>query len=64
MPAASVPKDHPFAQLSGADNLIVFTTARYHERPLIVRGPGAGADVTAAGMFSDLVQIIKCSRRT
>ncbi|KAG1650395.1 hypothetical protein FOA52_009427, partial [Chlamydomonas sp. UWO 241] len=59
----SVPKDHPFAQLSGADNLVVFTTERYKERPLIIRGPGAGADVTAAGMFADIVQIIKCSRK-
>ncbi|KAG8087132.1 hypothetical protein GUJ93_ZPchr0010g8610 [Zizania palustris] len=40
-------RDHPFAQLSGSDNIIAFTTSRYKEQPLIVRGPGAGAEVTA-----------------
>lgn len=35
-------KDHPFSQLSGSDNIIAFTTTRYKEQPLIVRGPGAG----------------------
>ena len=39
------PKSHPFAQLQGSDNIISFTTARYFKQPLIVRGPGAGADV-------------------
>ncbi|KAG0461628.1 hypothetical protein HPP92_021925 [Vanilla planifolia] len=37
-------KDHPFAQLSGSDNIIAFTTARYNAQPLIIRGPGAGAE--------------------
>ncbi|KAK9162113.1 hypothetical protein Syun_003015 [Stephania yunnanensis] len=49
--------DHPFAQLSGSDNIIAFTTARYKEQPLIVRGPGAGAQVTAGGVFSDILQL-------
>eukprot|EP00195_Chlamydomonas_chlamydogama_P012101 CAMPEP_0202897424 /NCGR_PEP_ID=MMETSP1392-20130828/6184_1 /ASSEMBLY_ACC=CAM_ASM_000868 /TAXON_ID=225041 /ORGANISM="Chlamydomonas chlamydogama, Strain SAG 11-48b" /LENGTH=426 /DNA_ID=CAMNT_0049583049 /DNA_START=61 /DNA_END=1342 /DNA_ORIENTATION=- len=53
----SYPRSHPFAQLSGSDNLIVFTTERYRDRPLIVRGPGAGAEVTAAGVFADLIQV-------
>ena len=44
--------DHPFYNLSGSDNMIVFTTERYSERPLVVRGPGAGAEVTAAGVFA------------
>ncbi|EFJ40145.1 hypothetical protein VOLCADRAFT_31472, partial [Volvox carteri f. nagariensis] len=48
---------HPFAQLSGSDNLVVFTTERYLERPLIVRGPGAGPEVTAGGVFVDLLQV-------
>lgn len=51
------PKDHPFAQLSGSDNIIAFTTQRYSKQPLIVRGPGAGAEVTAGGVFSDLLRL-------
>ncbi|XP_057974069.1 bifunctional aspartokinase/homoserine dehydrogenase 1, chloroplastic-like isoform X2 [Malania oleifera] len=50
-------KDHPFAQLSGSDNIIAFTTARYKQQPLIVRGPGAGAQVTAGGIFSDILRL-------
>ncbi|KAJ9676289.1 hypothetical protein PVL29_025014 [Vitis rotundifolia] len=49
--------DHPFAQLSGSDNIIAFTTARYKNQPLIVRGPGAGAQVTAGGIFSDVLRL-------
>ncbi|KAI4329113.1 hypothetical protein L6164_021413 [Bauhinia variegata] len=49
-------KDHPFAQLSGSDNIIAFTT-RYKNQPLIVRGPGAGAQVTAGGVFSDILRL-------
>jgi aspartokinase/homoserine dehydrogenase 1 len=51
------PQDHPFAQLSGSDNIIAFTTQRYSKQPLIVRGPGAGAEVTAGGVFSDLLRL-------
>ncbi|KAL8230835.1 hypothetical protein R6Q57_000613 [Mikania cordata] len=50
-------KQHPFAQLSGSDNIISFTTERYNKQPLIVRGPGAGAEVTAGGIFSDLLRL-------
>ncbi|RWR83943.1 Aspartate/glutamate/uridylate kinase [Cinnamomum micranthum f. kanehirae] len=50
-------KDHPFAQLSGSDNIIAFTTMRYKEQPLIIRGPGAGAQVTAGGVFSDILRL-------
>ncbi|KAK9826886.1 hypothetical protein WJX81_004474 [Elliptochloris bilobata] len=50
-------KDHPFAQLQGSDNIIAFTTQRYAHQPLIVRGPGAGAEVTAGGVFSDLLRL-------
>ncbi|WP_257669503.1 bifunctional aspartate kinase/homoserine dehydrogenase I [Parapedobacter tibetensis] len=52
-----VDKDHPFFTLSGSDNVISFTTERYKERPLVVKGPGAGAEVTAAGVFADLVNV-------
>ncbi len=49
--------DHPFYMMSGADNIIAFTTDRYYERPMVVKGPGAGAEVTAAGVFSDLINV-------
>ncbi len=52
-----VDQDHPFYHLDGSDNMIVFTTARYRERPLVVRGPGAGAEVTAAGIFAEIIKI-------
>ncbi len=47
----------PFYTLSGSDNMIVFTTERYKDRPLVVRGPGAGAEVTAAGLFAEIITI-------
>lgn len=53
----AVDASHPFFGLSGSDNMIVFTTERYKERPLVVRGPGAGAAVTAAGVFAEVVRI-------
>ncbi|GFR49787.1 hypothetical protein Agub_g11724 [Astrephomene gubernaculifera] len=59
----SYPSGHPFAQLSGSDNLLVITSERYLERPLCVRGPGAGAEVTAAGVFGDLIQVIRSHPR-
>lgn len=52
-----VDSEHPFYSLSGSDNIISFTTDRYKERPLVVKGPGAGAEVTAAGVFADLVNV-------
>ncbi len=48
---------HPFYMLSGSDNMIVFTTERYKDRPLVVQGPGAGAEVTAAGIFAEIIKI-------
>ena len=51
------PKDNAFAQLSGSDNIIAFSTYRYNAQPLIIRGPGAGAEVTAGGVFSDLLRL-------
>jgi bifunctional aspartokinase / homoserine dehydrogenase 1 len=48
---------NPFFSLEGSDNMIVFTTERYRERPLVVRGPGAGAEVTAAGVFAEIITI-------
>lgn len=53
----TVDSSHPFYFLSGTDNMIVFTTERYKDRPLVVRGPGAGAEVTAAGIFAEIIKI-------
>jgi aspartokinase/homoserine dehydrogenase 1 len=52
-----VDENHPFYALSGSDNIISFSTERYKERPLVVKGPGAGAEVTAGGVFADLVNV-------
>lgn len=53
----SVDDSSPFYSLSGSDNMIVFHTHRYNKTPLVVRGPGAGADVTAAGVLSEIINI-------
>ncbi|MBU0695126.1 MAG: bifunctional aspartate kinase/homoserine dehydrogenase I [Bacteroidetes bacterium] len=53
----AVGADHPFYALSGSDNIIAFTTDRYNETQMVVKGPGAGAAVTAAGVFADLVKV-------
>ncbi len=53
----TVDAQHPFYSLSGSDNIILLTTERYNERPMVIRGPGAGAEVTAAGVFADLIRI-------
>jgi aspartokinase/homoserine dehydrogenase 1 len=52
------PKTHPVASAKGSDNLIAFTTKRYSRTPLVVQGPGAGADVTAMGVFSDVLKLL------
>lgn len=53
----SVGAEHPFYNLSGSDNMIAFTTERYKDRPLVIKGPGAGAEVTAAGVFAEIISI-------
>lgn len=50
-----IQQDSPFYNLGGSDNMIVFTTQRYQQRPLVIRGPGAGAEVTAAGIFAEII---------
>ena len=52
-----VPNDHDFYNLKGSDNIILFYTNRYKEQPLIVKGAGAGGEVTAAGIFADIIRI-------
>jgi len=52
-----VSQQHPFYNLDVTDNIIAFTTRRYNKTPLVIKGPGAGAEVTAAGVLAD---ILKC----
>jgi homoserine dehydrogenase len=52
------PRNHPVAAAKGSDNVIAFTTKRYSRTPLVVQGPGAGADVTAMGIFSDVLKLL------
>ena len=52
-----IPKDHDFYKLEGSDNIVLFYTDRYQEQPLVVKGAGAGADVTASGIFADIIRI-------
>lgn len=53
----SVDAAHPFYGLAGSDNMISYTTKRYEKNPLVIKGPGAGAAVTAAGVFADIIRI-------
>jgi aspartokinase/homoserine dehydrogenase 1 len=52
----SIGPDHNFANLSGKDNAVLFYTNRYSDQPLVIKGAGAGADVTAAGVFADIIR--------
>lgn len=54
-----VPASSAIGSLRGPDNILVFTTERYAENPLVVRGPGAGASVTAAGVLGDILKIAR-----
>jgi aspartokinase/homoserine dehydrogenase 1 len=54
---AELAADHALAHLHLTDNMVQFTTARYADNPLVVQGPGAGPDVTAAGVFADLLRV-------
>ncbi|KAA8497890.1 Bifunctional aspartokinase/homoserine dehydrogenase 2, chloroplastic [Porphyridium purpureum] len=51
------PETHPFGALKGSDNIVLFRTVRYDAQPLTIRGPGAGAAVTAAGVFGDVLRL-------
>jgi aspartokinase/homoserine dehydrogenase 1 len=54
-----VKEGHDFYNLEGSDNIILFYTNRYKDQPLIVKGAGAGSDVTASGIFADIIRIGK-----
>ncbi len=53
----TVGRSHPFFNLAGSENIVSFTTERYKYNPLVVKGPGAGAEVTASGVFADIMSI-------
>ena len=53
----AVDSHHPFFDLEGSNNIIMISTERYHEYPMVIKGYGAGADVTAAGVFADIISI-------
>ncbi|TVQ45250.1 MAG: bifunctional aspartate kinase/homoserine dehydrogenase I [Gammaproteobacteria bacterium] len=50
-------RDHPFARINLTDNIVQFQTRRYSQNPLIIQGPGAGPEVTAGGVFADLLRL-------
>ena len=52
-----IPEGHSFYVLDGSNNIILLTTERYHLHPMLIQGYGAGADVTAAGVFADIMSI-------
>ncbi len=52
-----IPRGHPFYDLEGSNNIICLTTERYREYPMLIQGYGAGADVTAAGVFADIMRV-------
>ena len=53
----ALPQAHPLARLVGSSNQLVYTTARYAALPLVITGPGAGADVTASGVLDDILHL-------
>tara|TARA_Y100000385_G_scaffold291783_1_gene372306 strand:- start:5208 stop:7658 length:2451 start_codon:yes stop_codon:yes gene_type:complete len=54
-----IPEGHPFYNLEGKDNIVMFYTNRYKDQPMIIKGAGAGSEVTASGLFSDIIRIAK-----
>ncbi|GGD41802.1 bifunctional aspartate kinase/homoserine dehydrogenase I [Muriicola marianensis] len=52
-----IPAGHDFYSLAGSDNIVLFYTKRYPKQPLIIKGAGAGADVTASGIFADIIRV-------
>jgi len=53
-----IPADSDFYHLYGKDNIVLFYTQRYPEQPLVIKGAGAGADVTASGVFADIIRVV------
>ncbi|MDA0758163.1 MAG: hypothetical protein O3C01_05790 [Bacteroidetes bacterium] len=55
----NIPEGHDFYNIEGSDNIVLFYTDRYRNRPLTIKGAGAGSEVTAAGIFADIIKISK-----
>jgi aspartokinase/homoserine dehydrogenase 1 len=55
----AVDATHPFSNINLTDNIVLFETARYSSNPLVIQGPGAGPEVTAGGVFADLLRLAK-----
>jgi len=53
----AVAEDHPFCNINLTDNIVQFESERYSDNPLVIQGPGAGPEVTAGGVFSDLLRL-------
>lgn len=53
-----VASDHPFYNLEGKDNIVSFNSRRYLSQPLVIKGAGAGAEVTASGIFADIIKTV------
>ena len=53
----AVSDDNSLYVLDGSNNIVLLTTERYHNHPMLIQGYGAGADVTAAGVFADIISI-------
>ena len=54
-----VDAQHPFYNIEGSNNMVIYNTERYREFPMLIKGYGAGAEVTAAGVFADLIKVSK-----
>ena len=59
---AAVDQEHPFYTLSNTDNIVAFTSNHYQTRPMVIKGPGAGAQVTAGGVISDVLRVAQSVR--
>ena len=57
MSLQEVSRIHPFYGLEGSNNIVLLTTERYNEYPMMIQGYGAGASVTAAGVFADIISV-------
>lgn len=53
-----IEQGHPLYDLEGSNNIVLLTTERYHDYPMLIQGYGAGADVTAAGVFADIMRVV------
>ena len=54
-----IPKGHPLYNLEGKDNIVIFNSERYIDQPLLIKGAGAGAEVTASGLFGDIISLAR-----